>query len=245
MNRLSKICLFFVLALSSVFAFAQSCPTIASADGTVANFTQLTGQSSVNYFGAGTAVRDVTSFKSVFNLPAGTAAEWPGGYGTFASLSVPGNKYVSLAFKVGPNVLPTADSLATSIYGRYTVGESSFTAPVSMTISTSCGDFSNPNAAGSTVLKGCILNRTTANNGLAWRNIASQYGCQIENGKSYYLNLINADITGVQPGGKGSAASYSNLTFANKQKNPRCPNGTCTIPVLNGYGSWPGNVNLP
>ncbi len=91
-----------------------------------------------------------------------------------------------------------------------------------MTISTTCGDFSNPSTPNytGTVIPGCyIKDHTSASSGpLQWRKDTT---CILQDGKDYYLNIISADITNVQPNAGGTATS-------------KCSNSACTTPVDNG-----------
>jgi hypothetical protein len=197
-----------------------TCPAIKSSTSGIANFTRLTGK--VTTVDSKARLVDVTSFVSVYNYP-GQTLPWPSAGGIIAAINLPNANYLSEAFTIGAGVLPT-----NGIYDNYTIGQSWYTVPISMTISTTCGDFSPPTVAGSTVLPGCYVNKGTPGNNffLQWTNTAS---CKLVNGGSYYFNVINADVSTVAPNGGGTAAST---------KSTKCTGSACTDPIQNGPGSW-------
>lgn len=199
-----------------------ACPTIPSGTTGITNFTRWSGNQTVYYYGnlGGNKTVDVTSFDSVYST-------WPGQYGLIAQYSLPVNNYVSMAFHVPVNYT-TASNVPNPLYGEYTVGETGASAPITMTISTSCGDFSNPSThPTSTVVPGCYHSLASPGGILLWRNTNS---CVLSSNKTYYLNLINADTSNVTPGGGGTATS---------SKNSAC-SSVCTDPVQNGPGTWSG-----
>jgi len=164
---------------------------------------------------------DVTKFISFYQANA-----WPGQQiGLIGQPTLPNGKYVSLQFTV-PNGYMAGKPDST--LGQYSVGSSGYSAPVSMTISTTCGDFSNPstNPATSTVVSGCYKNKSLSPGGIVWRKTGS---CALQDGKTYYLNFINADITNLLPGNQGTAIST---------RNSQCPAGSCSDPIDNGPGNW-------
>ncbi len=203
-----------------------SCPTIASSTPGITNFTQLTGTQSVYYYGAlgGYKSVDATSFAAVYQ------SVWPGNYGLIAQPNLPNNKYMSMAFTVPANYM-TAPNAPNPLYGEYTVGETGVSAPITMTISTSCGDFSNPATnPTSTVGPNCYRSLANADGILFWSKNTSST-CILSNNTTYYFNIINADTTSVTAGGGGTASS---------SKNSKCSAGTCTDPIQNGPGTWSG-----
>lgn len=186
---------------------AATCATIASSTAGITNFTQLTGNQTVTYFGKGIGTGpqtiDVTSYASFW---FGT---WPGQAGRSGWLTVPTNKYMSQQFTVPAGYFAGA---ASNLYGRYNVGASSNDTTISMTISKQCGDFSNPATypATSTVLPGCWINNAAASGGfIQWSKAVISGSCNPADGQTYYVNYINADIGNVTPTG-GTAASTKN-----------------------------------
>lgn len=203
----------------------SSCPTINSGTTGIANFTQWTGNQQVVYYGngptGGVHSVNVTSFTSFYQANA-----WPGQQiGLIGQPTLPNGKYVSLVFQVPNGYLAGKPD---TILGQYSVGSSGYSAPVSMTISTTCGDFSNPttNPTTSTVVPGCYKNKSLSPGGIVWRKTGS---CALQDGKTYYLNFINADISNLLPNGQGTAIST---------RNSQCPAGSCSDPIDNGPGNW-------
>lgn len=183
-------------------------------------FTQWTGNHSVYYYSAGSRTIDVGNFDAIFNGP------WPGQYGVIADISIPATQYVAAKFTV-PATYMTASNVPNPLYGKFQVGQSNFSTTVSMTVSTDCGDFSNPTSPGSTVVPGCFLNKGGANTYVRWTNTGAS--CALSNSGVYYLNIINADISNVTHGG-GTATSTGNQLCST----------TCSDPILTGNGSWSG-----
>lgn len=194
-----------------------SCPAIASSTPGITNFNRLSGNLTINYGGLGNQTKDTTSFASVFN------SSWPGDYNLAAIVPMPLSAYMSLQFTVPSPYFSTAPS---TLYGEYSVGETGYSAPISMTISTKCGDFSQPGTSGSTVVAGCYRNMFASTQYLFWKNKAGS--CQLQDGQTYFLNIINADISNVTASG-GTAAS---------SKNSQCTQTSCTDPLANGPGNW-------
>jgi len=162
----------------------------------------------------------VTRFDSIYSYA------WPGA-SVVADFSLPNANYISAVFTV-PAGYMTAANAPSNLYGEYYINGSGYSAPVSMTISKSCGDFSNPvNYPTSSVVAGCFVNKRTADQYIAWTKSGS---CQLTNGTTYYLNIINADISLVTANGGGTAAST---------RNGNC-SGACSVPIQNGPGSWQG-----
>jgi hypothetical protein len=190
-----------------------TCTTIPSSV-TGQTFTQLTGNQTVFYFGSGAGsgnqIVDVTSFDSFW------FSAWPGQRSTQPVPTLPANKYLSMQFKVPAGYFETVPG---NTIGEYYVGTSLFVASISMTISTGCGDFSPSAVSGSTVVAGCYANLAPASSGMFWRTPTGAT-CKLQDGQTYYLNFINANITNVTPTG-GTAKSV-------------CATASCTDPLLNG-----------
>jgi hypothetical protein len=201
-------------------------PTVAGTTAptgflTVASWTMrpATANTSVSYFGFGSQNVDPTSFTSVFNLPNRTVHPWPGTYNADPVINLPINQYLSLAFHtaIPPAKYFTASNVPSSLFGEYQVGSSSFTATVSMTISTSCGDFGQS----TTVVPGCVLNKGGDSSFFQWQNAGT---CVLHDNTQYYLNVINADI--------------SSFPAKSTAKSSVCPGSSCTVPLINGPGDW-------
>jgi hypothetical protein len=195
-------------------------PIIASTTPGIASFTRWIGMYSVSYFGSVPRTVDVTSFDSLYWAP------WPGKSGITAILPMPINKYASFAFTVPAGYMAKAPD---NIYGQYWINPSSSSrATISATISTSCGDFSHPNDAGSTVVTGCWRNKVGVDTAAAiWTKTSL---CALKDGQTYYLNIINADINLVTPNGGTAASTKTPLTTCST---------TCNDPIANISGNWP------
>ena len=198
--------------------------TITSTTSGIANFTRYTGSPSVYYFGAGSNTADVTSFDSIFQRA------WPGNSNLTADISLPTNRYLAAQFKVPAGYIAGYHGQS-PLYGDYTLNQSTGSggtpAAVSMSISTTCGDFSNPVTypTTSTVVPGCWKNKITGGGLLQWRASTT---CVLQDGATYFLNEINADVSAVQPGGAGSAASTRNVACSS----------SCDVPIANNPGTW-------
>jgi hypothetical protein len=200
-----------------------SCPAvIPGSTGSIASYSSA-GKLPVFYYGITGGLRstDTTLFSVLYE------ETWPGVAGQNLYISMPTNQYVSAAFTV-PTTFFTAAGAPALNFGDYTITQSAYSAPISMTISTVCGDFAPP-SSGSTVVSGCYVDAgTTSNNTfLQWRNSGS---CTLTAGSSYYLNIINADVSGLTAGGGGKAVSTSTTAA--------CPANVCTDPIQNGPGAW-------
>jgi hypothetical protein len=174
-------------------------PTIASSGGGIASFSRLTGNVNMSYY-TYSHTADITSYDSIFG-ESPSALTWPGKSGITALVVLPTSNYVSAAFTVPAGYMAGAPA---NRYGQYRLNASQYTkAPVSMTISTSCGDFSNPAThPTSTVVPGCYKNKAGADSQiLDWESPALGTTCALQDGTTYYMNFINADITNVTPGG--------------------------------------------
>jgi hypothetical protein len=206
------------------------CPPLVNTASPGNPYTRVTGTIQVDDFGEGTMVSvDSTQFSSIWSHPGDPQLPWPSGYDQNVLIPLPTSQYLSAAFTVPVGYF---DAAPPTLYGELSIQETGITGPISMTISTSCGDFSPSNLPGSTVVPGCYLNLGTAESGeIEWRSTDS---CALQSGHSYYYNIINADISSLTPHGGGSATPA--LT--------RCADNilglfdTCTDPILNGPGSW-------
>ncbi|MDR3389258.1 MAG: hypothetical protein P4L92_19620 [Rudaea sp.] len=181
----------------------------------------------MNYGGQGNKSVDVTNFSSIYS------SAWPGNFGVIATFTLPTNRYVSAAFSVPANYM-TASNVPNPMYGLYQIGETSAVAPTSMSISTKCGDFSNPATnANSSVVPGCWLNNGAADYFVRWSNTGS---CTLANNQAYFLNIITANISNVLPltGNNAGGTATSSATA-------RC-SSACTVPIQNGPGTWQGYV---
>ncbi|MBU6199711.1 MAG: hypothetical protein KGP08_08650, partial [Xanthomonadaceae bacterium] len=190
-----------------------------------------TGNQSVSYYSTSATV-DVTSFDSVYSVNGtGKQLHWPGNSSLTADFVYPANSYISLQFTVPSGFMSGYTQTSPALYGLYTINTSGFTAPISMTISTSCGDFSNPATYPTTtsVVAGCWQNSILSNNALTWTKSGS---CALQDTKTYFLNIVNADISTAQPNGGGTMAS----TKSNGTKTYCTTN--CSAPIANGPGSW-------
>jgi hypothetical protein len=213
--------------VSPTSVVTSTCPVITSTTTGIASFSQWSGTQKV-YTDSGVSnnalkTADVGSFSALYGT-------WPGPLGNILYLLLPTNKYLTMQFTV-PNNFMTASNKPNPLYGAYESGETGNKANYSITISTTCGDFSNPvtyPAPASTVVPGCWKNKLATKGLLQWNSTGSS--CVLQNNKSYYLNFINADISLVQPGG-GTAAST---------KTVNCAGGVCELPIYNGPGTWGG-----
>lgn len=188
-----------------------TCPAIPNTTG--GTFTRWTGTQAANFTSGPTPRQvDVTSFASVFQF---AGKPWPGSTGIVPMLPVPTNRYVSLQFTVPADAPPT-------LLGSLLVGDTGYSAPLSMTVSGSCGDFSAPTTAGSTVVPGCYKNRIQARGGFSWHITGP--GCVLRPGGTYFLNYANFDAANVTPHG-GSAATTANAQCVR----------ACSDPILNSW----------
>lgn len=205
-------------------------PTLqGTADGAVPSWTRVTGAIDVFFFDGMTVqvVPDVLG--NIFDSTSNPPPPWPGPYGAAVSISVPKKGYLAMEFTVPPGFLASYGDQ--KIYGGYNVGESGGTIGVgySMSISRACGDFSDPASPGSTVLPGCRKNLPGADAGVTWSNFASGAACELEDGATYYLNIIFADIDGLTPNGGGMAKS----TYSDK-----CEHAYCNAAFVQAPGTW-------
>jgi hypothetical protein len=199
-----------------------ACFSVANDAG--GTFTQATALTTVTNFGDGSRhTADPTSFDSAF-LHA-----WPGLLGEQLLFNIPSAQFYSLAFTVPAGY--SASHPQSDFYGLYSIGQSGYSVPVSMTISTKCGDFSNPVSGGGASSVICYGDKVKNNGFLqAWYVNGNGTSCNLVDGKQYFLNLINADITGVVPNGGGTAHSLSVQT--------KCPNNACANPVQIQGNDW-------
>jgi hypothetical protein len=192
----------------------------------VAQWTRATGYYNVNYFGFGNATRDVTSFPSVFNIPGYSIKPWPSFYNSPPVVKLRTNNYLALQFTV-PKPYFSASNVPNPLYGNQQIGQSSWTVPVSMTIARACGDLGQLQPT--TVVPGCRINMAGANAFFSWSNSPGQ--CNLKDGETYYLNVIEADI--------------SSYPYRSTAKAALCPQGACDTPFINGPGSWPRYTPIP
>ena len=166
--------------------------------------------------------RDATNYTTIY-ADAGFP-NWPGHYNAPGYILLPTSNFVSLAFTV-PHTFFSGVNL--NVYGNYTISESTsgYSAPISMSISTKCGDFSSPTDTGSTVV--CRGNKLISDNALTWYSTGT--ACKLQNDGQYFLNIINADIQNVTANGGGTATSSANA---------KCTGGKCSDVIANGIGSW-------
>jgi hypothetical protein len=190
---------------------------VIEGSGAVTSWTRQTGTITVNYYGDGNYNVDITNFDQVWD-PIVPTSPWPGRYGQLADIPLTINKYVSAELTVPVGYFETQTQ---PLYGNYSVGESNASARVSMTISEHCGDFGQ--LAPTTIVPTCIKNGIAPDGALRWTGGAGATGCVLEEGKTYYLNIIDADIS-----------SFPATTSLTKL----CQNDVCTTPILNGYGTW-------
>ena len=208
---------------SVTVAVASSCPVITSTTTGIAHFSQWSGTQKV-YVDSGIFTSknvDVGSFDALYGT-------WPGQLGLINYFLLPTSNYLSMKFKVPANFM-TAANKPNPLYGAYESGETGNKANYSITISTTCGDFSNPTTypSTSTVVPGCWKNKLATKGLLQWNSTGAS--CVLQNNVNYYLNFINADISLVQPNGGGTAAST---------KTSGCTNSSCELPIYNGPGTW-------
>lgn len=192
-------------------------------NSTGGNFTRWATTTTINYFGMGNIVVDTTKYDSIFGQKP-TAEPWPGNSGITAVLPVPINRYLSAGFTVPAGYMASAPA---NRLGEYLVNASAFSgAGISATISTCPGDFSNPSAPTSTVVAGCWGNKVRGGGRLLFWEPPQHVSpsCVLNDGKTYYLNIINADISTVLPLGGGKATSTAPST--------QCTT-SCNDPVAN------------
>lgn len=198
----------------------SACPIIPNSAG--GSFSRWAGMQSVGFCSGGCVKSvDVTKFDSIFGA-------WPGSYGLIAYTNLPVKNYLSAQFTIPPNYM-TAANRPNPLFGGYRSGETGNDAPYSVSISTQCGDFSNPLQTGSTVVPGCWKNRLGTSGVLQWN--AAGTSCVLKNGVTYFANFISAEISKVGVSGTGTAAST---------KNAQCGQYSCSLPIMNGPGTWFG-----
>jgi hypothetical protein len=76
-------------------------------------------------------------------------------------------------------------------------------------------------------LANCWKNNKVSDEGIVWHpdGTTGTGLCKLQEGKTYYLNFINANVQNVQALGLGSASST---------KTSHCFSGTCSDPISNG-----------
>jgi hypothetical protein len=214
----------FIQNASGVVTTGPCSTVIPSSTSGIPNFTQLSGTQQVFYFSGGTQPVDVTNFDSIFQAP------WPGNATATAVVTLPTNKYVSAKFHVPAGFM---ERYPTGVYGNYTINQSQFSTSVSFSISTTCGDFANPQTApASSVVSGCWKNKQNTNGFVQWRKDVAPAGCVLHDDTDYYLNFINADVSAVQALSGSTAGGTASST-----KNQNCGTG-CTDPIANNPNSF-------
>jgi hypothetical protein len=224
---------------ASVVTGCAVAPTLMGASGSsVSSWTRMTGMHQLDYFGDGYHDVDVTQFAEIFHYWSSNTnpVPWPGGYGILPSIGVPIAQYLSAEFTV-PKPYFTASNVPAMLYGNYGIGESCASVAVSMTISTHCGDFGQLQPT--TIVPGCMKNKIGPDDALVWHSSGT---CVLEDGVTYYLNVINADISALGSGG-GATSTASSKCNLNGCANPEQPN-TCSVPIQDGPGTWSNYVPM-
>lgn len=197
----------------------SNCAIIANSAPTGQPFMRATTAVWGPYNGTPTS-QDATSFVKAFG--DSTYPNWPGHPGLLQQFVLPSTSYISLAFTV-PSTFYTG--VNQNSYGSYRVSISGYTAPISMSISTNCGDFSSPGSSGSSVVcRGNLL----IGNGTSGITYGNGQECPLTDGQSYFLNFINADVKNVTATG-GTATTSA---------NSKCTGGKCTDVFTNAPNSW-------
>jgi len=194
------------------------CPAQIDSQGSFAHWSPAS-YLNVDYLQYGIRGVDPSAFPAIFDFPSENTNPWPGAYGVYAGIYLPLNKYVSAAFTVA-NWLDMS-----SLYGQYSIGDLNYSAPISMSISYSCGDFGQ--FVPTTVVPNCLVNAATAGGSLSWQGAPNEQACVLQPGTTYYLNVINADIS--QLPSTGIAVSTANAS---------CNANVCFDPLINGPGNW-------
>ena len=185
------------------------------------SFAALGGTVTVAYSGHPSAQVNITDFDSIYQ---GTT--WPASYNRIAIFTLQNGKYISAAFTPASNYFTASNIPNGGVYGQLSIAGTFYSAPISMTISTACGDFTPP-GPGSTVVPGCYLNSGNSSGGLVqWEGPGTGHSCVLTGNTPYFLNIINADIGNLTPSG-GTATST-------------CTSTSCTNPISNGPGNWLG-----
>jgi len=216
-------------------AGCATAPTITGAAGTaVTTWKRQTGSLAIDYYGAGTASRDVTQFASVFTSPAATApVPWPSSYGLAAAIPLPEDRYLSLELTVPAGFFESEGT--TLVNGDYSNDPSGESAPYSITISTYCGDFGQ--ITPTTIPPGCTVNKIFGSGLFRWGHTPNQaVSCDLVDGVTYYLNIINADISTLPTA--GTASSTEAGVGGNCTDGLCCKNGLCSDSIENGPGTW-------
>ena len=205
-----------------------SCPKVVAGDGTagVTSFVSQ-GQASVRVGGdQHTISADMSSFASVLDA-------FPGRMDT-AYDNLPVNNYISMQFQPPAGFFANAPD---GWYQKFQMGTTGDDTKMSMTISTSCGDFSDPVDAGSSVVQGCRKVGGASQTGIIFsaQLIPGTSQCVLADNTTYYWNIINANVTGVTPTG-GKASSYRDGAGSSCTGQ-----GTCSVPIQNGpKRTYPG-----
>jgi len=157
---------------------------------------------------------DMTKFENVFGYNQNQPSQpnmWPGTYNLQQRPSITNNQFVALAFTVPANY-------PTNKYGYLMLAETNFQGRMSMTISSTCGDFGATNP----ISQKCILNDGGASSQMLWSTYTSgsvyNGSCHLTAGQTYYLNMIYAPIA--TPGSSS------------------CAEGSCANAIQNGTGNF-------
>lgn len=118
-------------------------------------------------------------------------------------------KYISAQFTVRAESVPKA--------GQLSITQTNFQKPISMTISTRCGDFDQ---ASHNIPAGCARPMLRGEGFLAWEVAGTSSSCRLTVGQTYYLNLIYADLAN-SANGKPLGSSTCQGQCSNNIKNQR------------------------
>lgn len=188
---------------------ATAIPTGCSA--APAGLTRLTSVQICETWGSPCRTVDGTKFENVlgYDIDAPTVPiMWPGKRNVTQRPYIGSNSFLALQFTV-PSTYPTNRS------GGLKISETNFTGPLTMTMSTSCGDF----GATSQISPKCIVSGGQAGQSLTWSTYPAgtttgDNSCRLTPGQTYYFNLLYAPI--------------SNPTQTS------CTAGECSNPIYNG-----------
>jgi len=148
---------------------------------TGANWTQVTGSTSVKYGDGSTAMKTATDYVSVWSYP-GSSVAWPGNSGLSTRPTASVNFYFAEKFLV------PSDGSVTG-HPNWSWSGSGINSNASFTISQCPGDFGQ---AGSVLTTGCKVGQGQSASGLTALVSDTQVGsfCSLKPGKNYYLNIL-------------------------------------------------------
>ena len=146
-----------------------------------ANWTQVTGNTSVKYGDGSTASKNATDYVSVWSYPGSTVA-WPGNSGLSTRPTASVNFYFAEKFTV-----PTDGSVTG--HPNWAWSGSGINSNASIAISQCPGDFGQ---AGTVTTTGCKVGQGQSASGLTAIVSDTQTGsfCSLKPGKNYYLNIL-------------------------------------------------------